>query len=230
VDNSQCTSSTATNFQATSHSQTQTAISLSTVTIKSPCVLEQRLTSQTPGLSPSGSIRSPGETGLSPKTPFGIPEILNSPQLAPGLDWQRYKGQKSEEQGVLPKATSLARLARQQTTQEPFIAAAFVPESDSREDISQPSPESLEYSPVGSAFANPVSEPECPLIDNFQGHIFSAKNQIGQAIVRQTEPSTRQPSQERKNHRVKSKEQLSCSCCNRIFARRTEFKYASSGG
>lgn len=106
-------------------------------------VLERQSSSQTQGLSPSTSIRSPEDSTLLLKTPLDIRLIPNQLQHSQIVNWQSYKAKKFDKQDIPFPPASLGDFSESRTPQTSFTSAAFASKSGSISNFSGSSPKSL---------------------------------------------------------------------------------------
>jgi hypothetical protein len=228
VDTVRSTPSTPTNSLAFFLSHTLSPASLSTESAKQLCVLRRQSALQTPGFSPSTSIQSPEDTGLSPKTPLDVEEIPNQLQLSQSLDWQSNEAKKFDNQDIPSQPTTLGSFYEPQTPQKSFRSAGFASKIGSSSSFSGSSTKSPNYSPFDSGgLPSPVSKSEDRQVNYPQRGSPTLQGQFSQETIRQADHSTNQPAQERKQQCGKPKGQFLCAYCSRIFSTRSEFKYVS---
>jgi len=166
VDTVKSRTSTVTNSLAFVHSQPLPSSSLRTETVKQLYVLGRQSSSQTQGLSPSTSIRSPEDSTLVPKTPLDIRLIPNQLQHSQTVNWQSYKAKKFDKQDIPFPPASLGDFSESRTPQTSFTSAAFASKSGSISNFSGSSPKSLDCSPLGSAgILSPISESDNRLVN-----------------------------------------------------------------
>lgn len=155
--------------------------------------------SRIPGLSPSHSIRSPEDTGLSPRTPQNSQEV--------------------------PRQLQCSEIQPQSAQAKAFDKQDYSLQSMLLESFSRSSPETLDCSPSCSGgllrqFAQPNWSTDHPQVAS-----STQQSQFGQEIVDPASPRRKRPPLGEKQYCGKPKDPLICPYCNWELSRRCEFKY-----
>lgn len=167
--------------------------------------------SQTPGLSPSASIRSPEDTGLSPRTPIDFRRSKQL-QVSQALDWQSYEAKKFDKQDTASPPTSIESLSESRNPQKSFPSATFASKSGSSSGFLRSSPKSLSCSPPRSVgLPSPASELGDRPVSYRQQGFSTLPTQFGQEIIHQADHPTDQSAQVRKQQCGKSKDSFLCA-------------------